>query len=46
MSIYLNFVKFLEISRNCLAALNDPLGDACHRNHFWVLPYEPPSGSA
>jgi len=32
MSIFLHFIAFLEISRNHLAALNDPPGDACSRN--------------
>jgi len=31
-SIFLHFITFLEISRNRLAALNDPPGDACSKN--------------
>jgi len=41
----LDFVEFLEISKNCLAALNDPPGDACSRTHSWVFLHERPGGT-
>jgi len=42
MSIYLNYVTFLEISRNCLVALNDLPGDACSKTQIIGFHYELP----
>jgi len=40
------FFVFMKISKNRMAASNEPPGDACHRTHLWVFPYEPRDDSA